>query len=110
MPTTLTNHLATDRLVWTYLPNGHPVGVITGFRDEAGGVVVEQVIRWSEDRSWGLLAMLDAALEEVWSLGAPYAVVLVPTGKPRLESLALKMGFEPYAETSEGTWFVRYRP
>ena len=104
----MTHHLATDRLVWTYIPNGHPVGVVTGFRDEAGGVVVEQVIRWPERRSGGLLAMLGAAWEEVERLEAPYAVVLVPPG--RLESLALKMGFEPYAATPEGTWFVRYRP
>ena len=104
------NHLATNRLVWTYVPNGHPVGVVTGFRDEAGGVVVEQVIRWPQDRSGGLLAMLGAALEEVWRLGAPYAVVLVPAAARRLESLALKMGFERYAETPDGTWFVRYRP
>ena len=54
--------------------------------------------------------MLGAALEEVWRLGAPYAVVLVPPRKPKLESLALKMGFDPYAETDDGTWFVRYRP
>ena len=106
----MASHLATDRLVWTYIPNGHPAGVVTGFRDEAGGVVVEQVIRWPQDRSWGLLAMLTAALEEVWRLGAPYAVVLVPPRKPKLESLALKMGFDPYAETDDGTWFVRYRP
>ena len=72
------NHLATDRLVWTYIPNGHPAGVITGFRDAAGGMVVEQVIRWPDRRSGSLLAMLEAALEEVWRLGAPYAVVLVP--------------------------------
>ena len=54
--------------------------------------------------------MLGAALEEVWSLNAPYAVVLVPPRNSRLESLALKMGFEPYAETEDGIWFVRYRP
>ena len=105
------NHLATDRLVWTYIPNGHPAGVIPGFRDAAGGMVVEQVIRWPDRRSGSLLAMLGAALEEVWRLEAPYAVVLVPAASDRrLESLALKMGFEPYAETEAGRWFVRYRP
>ena len=106
----MATHLALNRLVWTWVPNGHPAGVVTGFRDDAGGVVVEQVIRWPQSRSRGLLAMLGAALEEVWSLGAPYAVVLVPIPTPRLESLALKMGFEPYAETEDGRWFVRYRP
>ena len=104
------NHLATNRLVWTYVPNGHPAGVVTGFRDEAGGVVVEHVIRWPQMRSRGLLAMLGAAWEAVWRLDAPYAVVLVPPQNRRLESLALKMGFEPYAEQEEGIWFVRYRP
>jgi len=103
-------HLATNRLVWTYVPNGHAAGVVTGFRDEAGGVVVEQVIRMPPMRPGGLLAMLGAALEEVWGLNAPYAVVLVSSQNRRLESLALKMGFEPYAETEDGRWYVRYRP
>lgn len=106
----MTRHLAENRLVWTYVPNGHPAGVVTGFRDEDGGVVVEHIIRWPQSRSGGLLAMLRAALEEVWRLGVPYAVVLIPDKNHRLESLALKMGFEPYADTDEGTWFVRYRP
>jgi len=103
------NHLATDRLVWTYVPNGHPAGVVTGFRDEEGGVVVEHVIRWPQSRSRGLLAMLGAAWEEVCRLEAPYAVFLIRDKNRRLESLALKMGFEPYAETPDGRWFVRYR-
>ena len=54
--------------------------------------------------------MLEAALEEVWRLEAPYAIVLVPAENSGLESLALRMGFEPYAEREDGTWFVRYRP
>jgi len=71
---------------------------------------VEQVIRLPHMRPGGLLAMLGAALEEVWGLNAPYAVVLVSSQNRRLESLALKMGFEPYAETEDGRWYVRYRP
>lgn len=110
MTVILQGHLAENRLIWTYMPNGHPVGVVTGFRDEAGGVVVEQVIRWPQMRSGSLLAMLEAALEEVWRLEAPYAIVLVPAENSGLESLALRMGFEPYAEREDGTWFVRYRP
>ena len=106
----MATHLATNRLVWTYVPNGHPAGVVTGFRDEAGGVVVEHVIRWPDRRSGGLLAMLAAAWEAVGQVEAPYVVVLIPATEPRLESLALKMGFEPYAETEDGRWYVRYRP
>ena len=106
----MTTHLALNRLVWTWVPNGHPAGVVTGFRDDAGGLVVEQVIRLPHMRPGGLLAMLGAALEEVWRLEAPYAIVLVAPRTPRLELLALKMGFEAYAETEDGTWFVRYRP
>lgn len=106
--TMLRSHLALNRLVWTYLPQGQPCGFITGYEDETAGFVVEHIVRWSGS----LRAMLRAALEEAWARRFEYVVLMVPAqhvAQPALILLALRMGFREYERTDEAAWFVRYR-
>ena len=100
----MTSHLATDRLVWTYLLGGQPAGVITGYLAD-GGLVVEQVIRWRGR----LTEMLRVGLEEAWERELAHLILMIPDHDPRskkLTTLARRMGFIKYTHP----WWVRYRP
>lgn len=103
-------HLATGRLVWTYLPKGQPAGLLTGYEDDRGGVVLEHLVAW---QGIPLPRLLEAGLEEAWTRGFQHVIVMIPlvhAKATRLEVLALRMGFTEYARDQEAAWFVRYKP
>lgn len=105
----LQGHVALDRIVWTYLPDGQPLGLITGYDDGEGGFVAEQIVRWAGSLS----AMLRAGLEEAWAHRFQHVILMIPSLHAKAEALtllALRMGFEDYARNDEAAWFVRYRP
>ena len=104
----MTSHLATDRLVWTYLLEGQPAGVITGYLAD-GGLVVEQIMHWRGH----LTEMLRVGLEEAWSQNVEHLILMIPdqdARRTKLATLARRMGFEQYAYEAGAAWWVRYRP
>lgn len=95
-------HVATDRHVITYEPDGWTAGVITGYVKDTR-FVVEHIIACQPH---ALRRMIRSALEGPWSYR--HIVLQIPDAHPRarqLRALARWAGFEEY---DPGNW-VAYR-
>lgn len=108
-----TGHLATGRIVWTYLPDGFsPAGLITGY-EEGTGFLVEHVVVWPNTPLGTLRRMLQSGMQEAWTRELDHLIVMIPRVYSKADALILlarRMGFTEYAGTEEAAWFVRYRP
>lgn len=106
-------HVVTGRIVFTYQPQGWPLGVLTGHPDGAGGFALEHVIVLPGAPVTTLLRMLHAGLEEAWRRHFDYVTFFLPHDLPirePLEQVGTRMGFRVYETTNEADWYVRYRP
>ena len=103
--------LKLDRLVWTYWAANAPAGLITGYKDEQDGVMIEHIVIFPGQSAGILVRMLRAALLEAWEREYAYVALAIPHNRPPgLLALAERMGFEPYETDDRAVWFVRYRP
>ena len=103
-----TAHIVGDRTVFTWQPDGWPVGCLTGYVNPAGGFVLEHVITFPGAPPSTLVHMLNAALEEAWTRGYPYVALHIPAAHPRyagLTALSAECGFTEYATS----WWVRHK-
>lgn len=101
----MTEHVATDRVVYT-LEDPWPVGVLTGYVNEAGGFVLEHVIAF-EPRI--LLKLVRAGLAYAWAQGWRYVVFHVPSRHPQRDGLVAvgkRLGFDEYVPTF---WLKRHK-
>ena len=89
-------HMALNRLVWTYLPDGVPLGLITGY-ENAGGFVLEQIVRFPDTSPTVLVPMLRAAVAEAWMRDYAHVVLMIPQGTTNgFHLLARRFGFTVY--------------
>lgn len=105
--------LHTQRLIWTYAPEGRNLGVVTGYEHD-GLFVVEHLI--ALPGTGCLLRLIPAGLEEAWVRGYRGVVFCLPNrgqGRPysTLAKLVRRYGCEPYTpETDRAlTWWVRWK-
>ena len=105
-------HVATDRQVWTYEPDGWPLGVLTGYaRDD--GVVLEHMIVFPGAPPSTLVSMLAEGAETAWAHGYAFVIFGLPHAMPRrdqLVSLARSVGADVYAQDEQAAHFVLRRP
>jgi hypothetical protein len=104
-------HTATlsNQHVFTYTRQQWPQGVITGYEDGDGGLVVEHVIAF---RPGVLRGLVRAGLAESWALGFRYLLFRLPHRFPltkKLVRLLRRLGAAPYYTTEYETYFVLYR-
>lgn len=91
-------HIVTERCVFTYQPDGWPVGMYTGFVNEAVGFVLEHVVVFPSAPRGTLLRMLRAALDEARDYS--YVTFHIPGRFPLRDGLVAvgrRLGFVEYA-------------
>src|SRR5690349_6145481 len=101
------HRLDQDRVVWTYIPEEWPEGLVTAQVDH-GGVIVEHVVSFRGR----LRAMCKAALEEAWARKYDHIRFVLPHAfelSARLRTLAVRLGFERYFSDDFGEYYVAYR-
>ena len=102
-------HLVSNRMVFTWEPEGWPLGVMTGYLNRANGFVLEHVIAFPGTPKLTLVRMVRAGLQEAWRRDYPYVVFHVPADHPQhagLTALGTRCGFHEYATT----FWVAHRP
>lgn len=107
-------HVATNRLVFTYEPEGFPGGILSGYEDvETGGFVLEHVVVFPDSPPTTLMRMCYAGLLEGWARGYAYIACRIRVDYPivdQLRRLAERAGFTEYAREGDSEFWVRYKP
>ena len=106
------SHLVTNRVVWTYQPDGWPRGLITGAENEKG-FFIEHVVVFPGAPRGTLAAMVRAGLAEAWTRGYRSLGFYLPDAFPlrlRLDHLAQRLGFEPYARDMGEVFYILWHP
>lgn len=101
--------VAEHRTVFTYAPNGTTLAVVTGY-DAGTMFVVEHVIVFPHAPSTTLLSMARAALVEAWTRYATIVFCLPTTWRVGWPALSARLGFVPYADDGELTWYCAWKP
>jgi hypothetical protein len=107
------SHVAFNRVVFTYEPEGLPLGMVTGFvRDEC--FYVEHVVVFPYAPASTLLRMTAAGLARLWASDLALRSVAVHWTKNHpnaagLEVLAERFGFTRYNEDAECVHLARWR-
>jgi len=102
-------HLVSGRVVFTWQPEGWPLGCLTGYVNQAGGFILEHVIAFAGAPRSTLNQMVQAGLEEAWDREYVYVAFHVPANHPQhagLTALGKRCGFTEYA----ATWWCKHRP
>lgn len=102
-------HHAPDRDVFTYQPDGWPLGVLTGYADGQGGFVLEHMIVFAYAPMTTLVRMLRAGLEEAWARDYASVRFTLPHGFPlasHLDRIGRRLGFAADAQTQDATRYV----
>ena len=102
-------HLVSGRVVFTYQPEGWPVGVLTGYVNQSNGFILEHVIAFPGAPKLTLVKMVREGLAEAWAREYQYVAFHVPADHPNhagLTTLGKRCGFHEYATT----WWCRHRP
>ncbi len=94
-------HVAVNRHVVTYEPDGWPAGVITGLAQDDGGFLVEHVLSL---RPHVLLPMIRTALEGPWSYR--YVQLQIPASHPKAQGLRALATFAGFKEYDPGNWVI----
>lgn len=99
-------HLVSDRLVFTYQPDGWPAGVLTGYVNQAPAFILEHVVVFPGQPQATLRTLLTLGLEEAWHRQYQYVAFFMPADHPRhrgLTTLATRLGF---VEATAGWWRI----
>ena len=107
-------YVASDRYVVTFQKevDGWPVGILTG-HGRGTTYHLEHVVVFAGAPRGTLMQMLRHGIEEAWRREFKTIVLQLPHAFPLrrpLEAVGRRLGFEPYAEEAETTWYVLYRP
>jgi hypothetical protein len=115
MKTLATAHVAANRIVFTYEPDGWPAGLVTGYSDYHGDVPVfqvEHVCVFPKTSTTTLLRMARLGIEEAWGRGFERIVYGVPRAFPLMPALARlgeRLGFEEYGADQDYRYFIKHR-
>lgn len=94
----MTAHVVSNRIVYT-LQDPWPIGVLTGYVNEAGGFVLEHVVAFQRGT---FLRLIREGLAYAWSQGWAYVTFHVPSRFPKRRGLIAagrRLGFVEYAPT-----------
>jgi len=106
---TANTHVVTNRIVLTYEVDGWPVGVLTGYDDEQGGLTLEHVIAWKPN---ALRPMLYEGLRHAWDVGAAYVTFCLADDQPHareLERLGKRFGALRYETHERLAYYVVHK-
>lgn len=101
-------HYLERQVVWTYVPDRWPEGVITADPQPQGLLAVRHVVAF---RPGILRPMLQAGLEAATLAGWVGLIITIPVAFPPARALlrvAQGLGFEFYASDAEAYHVVRY--
>jgi hypothetical protein len=108
----MTHETRQNRMVTTFVVGDWPAGVLTGCEREGNVYWLEHVIVFPTAPRGFLLRMLQAGIEEAWSLHFGAIVFCIPDAFPlarRLESVGRRFGFVPYTQEGGYTWYVKHK-
>ncbi len=106
-----TYQLVSERLVFTYQPDGLPRGLITAVED-TDGLVLEHVVVFPGAPAGTLLRLVRIGLKHCAEFGFRSVRFGMPDAFPLasgLGRLATRLGFEVYLREDGWTWWVRWR-
>lgn len=105
------SHTYTGQVVFTWVPDVWPAGVLTGHADAEGGFVLAHVIAFDHTPTSALRLVRAGLQEAFWECGWKYVIFRVPHAHPKargLKALARRVGAIEYATHHEESFFVRY--
>lgn len=103
MATHLSGHVAFDRIVFTYEPDGIPLGIVTGFIADAC-FFIEHVHVFQGAPASTLIRMLNVGKSMAWAYGCTRIAAHHTKDHPNAEGLdvlARRYGMTPYCEEDQ---------
>lgn len=111
MTTATLSHVRTDQLVFTWVPETWPAGVLTGTRD-GDAFQLQHVIAFDRAPT-SALRLVRAGLAAAWAERFQMVIFRIPHTHPQargLKALARRVGAMEYAVHPTESFFVVYAP
>lgn len=105
------SHTRTNQVVFTWVPEDWPKGILTGYTDADGGVVLQHVVSFDRTPTSALQLVRAGLAEAFWECGWKYVIFRVPHAHPHakgLKALARRVGSIEYAIQEGESFFVCY--